>query len=147
MKTLHKTLLMALSLGFILTSAAPAQDPKGIAACVVVTATNCTGSPGMRVCTLRRNVGGGTMMPSCVTTVEVNANCSIMTAGYVLTFNAAQTGTNPSCQWSCTACPTVTMDTSTGLPVELLGFEIEGGEATGEPPSDGGEDDRDDERG
>ena len=134
MKTLHKTILMALFASLIMISPVSGQPTKGVVPCATM-ASNCTGPDGMKTCTLQRNFGSGaTMYPSCVTTVEVNANCSIMVTSYFQTFNAVQTGPSPSCQWSCSACATVTINTSTGLPVELLGFEIEGDDATAEPP-------------
>lgn len=141
MKPLHKTILMSVFTSLILISTVSGQEPKGVIGCATMT-SNCTGADGMKTCTLQRNVGGGgAMTPSCVTAVEVNANCSIMVSGYVQTFNAVQTGASPSCQWSCSDCATVTMNTASGLPVELLGFEIEDGDTTEEPPpSDDGSD-------
>ena len=119
-----------LAVSLLLPIAALAQQGEGVAVCATVTAINCTGPDGMRSCTFRRNVGTlGSMTPSCATTSEVNANCSVMSSMYILTFNAAQTGTNPACQWNCSGCSDVTMDTSSGLPVELLDFDLEESEA------------------
>lgn len=144
MKFLHKTLLTGLFVSLTLMSAASAQQLKGIVGCFSVT-SNCTGPDGMKTCTLQRNVGtAATTIPSCVTTVQVHANCSIMVSGYVQTFSAVQTGPSPSCQWNCSDCSNVTMNTSTGLPVELLGFEVEGGDTTGEPESEDVKDVKDD---
>lgn len=130
MKSLYATTLMALSISFILVSTASAQRPRGVIPCDVQMSTNCSGSTGMRACSLQRNVGSsGTAATTCALTMSNNANCSIgMAATFLQTFHAVQTGPNPSCQWSCTACPEVTLDTADGLPVELLEFDIENGD-------------------
>ena len=126
MKTLRKMIWIVLSLSIVLASGTSAQPTKGVLPCNVLM-SNCTGSPGMMNCTYQRNVGGGGAA-SCMTTMSYNANCSIGTmAGSILTFNAMQTGSNPSCMWSCTDCPNVTIDGGNGLPVELLGFDVEDG--------------------
>ena len=44
--------------------------------------------------------------------------------GGMLTASAYTTATNPSCGWVCD-CGAITIDTGDGLPVELMGFEIE----------------------
>ncbi len=129
MRLTQKTTLSALFVSFMLVSAASAQT-DGIPNCGVALATNCSGSTGMRACSFRRNIGTGAgMATSCAVTMSNNANCTLtMATMYIHTFNAVQTGPNPSCQWSCSACPTVTLDTADGLPVELLEFDIEDGD-------------------
>ena len=42
--------------------------------------------------------------------------------------SAYTTATNPSCAWAC-ACGTVVIDSSDGLPVELMAFEAGDGAA------------------
>ena len=127
MKFTQKIILMALSMGFILTYSVAAQQQSGVSSCAVMTTTGCTGATGARVCVLKRNIGvGPTMVPSCALTMTNNANCTIaMTITWLQTFNAVQTGTDPSCQWNCSICPDVTINALDGLPVELLGFGIE----------------------
>lgn len=127
--TVFMSLLLALVAGV------PAAAQRGIVSCQV-TMSNCTGGPGSITCTLHRSEGGGnTMDPSCVTAVEYNASCNVAaTQTFRFAFSAMQTGPNPSCQWSCSACPSVTFDTMSGLPVELLEFEVR------EPASEGSDD-------
>ena len=50
--------------------------------------------------------------------------------------SAYTAATSPSCDWVC-ECGPVTIDGSDGLPVELLGFEIDGEASTGQEEDQG----------
>ncbi len=72
----------------------------------------------------RNCVPAGTVSAAC------GANPSTAAAGDL---TAQVTGTqlsgSPSCQWNCTGgCGTITIDTTDGLPVELMDFEVVDGD-------------------
>ena len=70
----------------------------------------------------------------CQATSSFNATCTPGGGGASNLFlSATASGPNPSCQWNC-GCGTVRIDGTDGLPVELLEFEVDGGETLDKEP-------------
>ncbi len=71
---------------------------------------------------------------NCALTMSMNVLGCFPTAGTstsILSASASTAATNPSCAWACD-CGGVTIDSSNGLPVELMEFSVET-ESAGEP--------------
>jgi len=65
---------------------------------------------------------------TCGVSMSMNViNCGGGVATSILSATAFTTATNPSCGFDCGAC-SETIDTSDGLPVELMDFSVEGSE-------------------
>ena len=73
---------------------------------------------------------------SCMVVMMMNVSaCGFVgtdTMRAMFTASAMTTYTNPSCSWSCTggACGSIVADSTNGLPVELMDFEVEDDESS-----------------
>lgn len=123
---------------------------RGQIACMVT--NTYTLGPQMIGKAIHFTITAGTFRVGCRTQTSVNANCAGGTSNTflaaamdsnVLAVNGNGTGMSPFCSWRCgrsftgatTTCATVTLDSSDGLPVELLDFSIAKEGAASQPPA------------
>lgn len=69
---------------------------------------------------------------TCTTAVSNSASCLTNPSDLAAEATSAQLMGNPSCQWNCVGCGTITTNAMTdGLPVELMDFEVVDGAQDG----------------